>query len=332
MNCVSGHSQNTDCSFFLSLSLHWFPSAVDDTDTWWIENSACCWCCRFLPAKFCLLTIWDEIRREIQFEVVSVRVNYWRDFRVVIDFVLRLITCVSGQVGQGARDRTTRRSTASWAWRRRHWSRKGHLWRRGRRRWKADVKMTMREQQRRWMKHVQMWIFLHKRPMKTVLEPCAHAHFVHEVCGVTMTQDYEKKCACNRWCSVHCEALQPPIVARVPLHLTSNDANHGQFRRLLNTLLETGSDILQTPTTREEALIFVMGPPQLGGTDPAFEPQPGQNLQSGQADHTLWSQCTCPLLRHTPLFVMDDSEPAADLKILPVFQCCTFSAFILFCP
>ena len=66
-----------------------------------------------LLAEFCLLAIGDEIRREVQFEVVSVRVNYWRDFRVVIDVVLGLITSVSGQVGQGARDRTTRRSSAS---------------------------------------------------------------------------------------------------------------------------------------------------------------------------------------------------------------------------
>ena len=248
-------------SLSLSISLHQFPSAGVHTDTWWIERSACCWCCRLLAAEFCLLAIGDEIRGEIQFEVVSVRVNYWCDFRVVIDVVLGLITCVSGQVGQGARDGTIERSSASRAWRRRHWSRKGHRWRRGRRRWKADVKVTMREQQRRWTKHVRMWIFLRKRPMSMVLEPCAHTHSLHEVCGVTMTQDYEKKCACNRWCSVHCEALQPPIVARVPLHLTSNDANHGQFRRLLNTLLETHG----------EALNFVMRPSQLGRT----EPEPG---------------------------------------------------------
>ena len=64
------------------------------------------------------------------------------------------------------------------------------------------------------------------------------------------------------------EAPQPPIVTRVPLHLMSTGANHGQFRRLLSTLLETGSDILQTPAIREEALNFVMGPSQLGRTDP----------------------------------------------------------------
>ena len=33
---------------------------------------------------------------------------------------------------------------------------------------------------------------LRKRPMNMVLEPCAHAHSVHEVCGVTMPLDYEK--------------------------------------------------------------------------------------------------------------------------------------------
>ena len=50
------------------------------------------------------------------------------------------------------------------------------------------------------------------------------------------------------------EAPQPQIVARVPLDLMSNDANHGQFRRLFKTLLETGTDILQTSSTHEEVL------------------------------------------------------------------------------
>ena len=133
--------------------------------------------------------------------------------------------------------------------------------------------------------------------------------------GDDHTGTTRKNCACNRWCYGHCEAPHhsPRIVARVPLHLTSNDANHGQFRRLFNTVLETGSDILQTPSIREEALNFVVGPSQLGGTHPEGEPEPGKNLQGGQNRRHLCSQCTCPLLRHTPLFFMDDSEPAADL-------------------
>ena len=44
---------------------------------------------------------------------------------------------------------------------------------------------------------------LRKRPMSMVLEPCAHTHSVHEVCGVTMPLDYEIKWACNRRCCVH---------------------------------------------------------------------------------------------------------------------------------
>ena len=249
MNCVLADLQNSDCFFFslsFSISLHQFPSAGVHTDTWWIERSACCWCCRLPAAEFCLLVIGDEIRREIEFAVVSVSVNYWRDFRVVIDVVLGLITCVSGQVGQGARDRTTRRSSASRAWRRRHRSRKGHRWRRGRRRWKADVKVTMREQQRRWMKHVWMWMFCARDQWAWYL---SHVH----------TRILCTKCAEWRWhwtTRKSVRALQPPIVARVPLHLMSDDANHGQFRRLLNTLLETGSDILQTPFHTRRSIEF----------------------------------------------------------------------------
>ena len=41
-----------------------------------------------------------------------------------------------------------------------------------------------------------------------------------------------------------CEAPQPPIVARVSLHLWCTDVNHGYFRRLFKPLSETGSDIL----------------------------------------------------------------------------------------
>ena len=63
--------------------------------------------------------------------------------------------------------------------------------------------------------------------------------------------------------------------------------NHGQIRRLLNTLLEPGSDILQMPSTREEALNCAVGPSLLGGTDPGGGHQPGYNLPSGQADHTV---------------------------------------------
>ena len=78
-----------------------------------------------------------------------------------------------------------------------------------------------------------------------------------------------------------------PIVACVPLILISGDANHGQIRRLLSTLLETGSDFLETPSTREEAMNCAVGPSQLGGTNPEVGPQPEYNLQTGQAVHTV---------------------------------------------
>ena len=41
------------------------------------------------------------------------------------------------------------------------------------------------------------------------------------------------------------EAQQLLVVARVPLHLMPNDANHRQFRRLKSTQRETGRVILQ---------------------------------------------------------------------------------------
>ena len=65
------------------------------------------------------------------------------------------------------------------------------------------------------------------------------------------------------------EAPQPPIVARVPLHLMPNDANHGHFRRLF------GRDILQTLATNEKVLNFVLGSSQLGRNDREGEPEHG---------------------------------------------------------
>ena len=70
----------------------------------------------------------------------------------------------------------------------------------------------------------------------------------------------QKSCVDRRHAELHrfdfglFAAPQPQIVARAPLDLMSNDANHGQFRRLFKILLETGSDILQTPSTHEEVL------------------------------------------------------------------------------
>ena len=55
----------------------------------------------------------------------------------------------------------------------------------------------------------------------------------------------------------------------------SHDANHGQFRRLSSTLIETVRDIPRTLATSEEALYFVVGPSQLGGTDLEGGPEPG---------------------------------------------------------
>ena len=55
----------------------------------------------------------------------------------------------------------------------------------------------------------------------------------------------------------------------------SNDANHGQLKRLYSTLAETGRDILQTLATSEEALYYVVGPSQLGGIDPEGGPELG---------------------------------------------------------
>ena len=116
------------------------------------------------------------------------------------------------------------------------------------------------------------------------------------------------------------QAPQPPIVARVPLHLTSNGAKHGQFRRLFNTLLETCSDTLQTPSTHEEVLnicglfkeFFLSGPARSAGLTQRVNPNLGKTFKVDK--HTTHvSQCTCPLLRHRLLFVMDDGEPAAAL-------------------
>ena len=85
----------------------------------------------------------------------------------------------------------------------------------------------------------------------------------------------------------------------------SNDANHGQIRRLLTTLLENGSDTLQTPSTREEALNCAGSLSQIDGTDPEDGPQPGVTF-------TVDEQSTLSLLRHTPTFAVDGAKPAAD--------------------
>ena len=54
-------------------------------------------------------------------------------------------------------------------------------------------------------------------------------------------------------------APQPPLVVWVPLHLMSHDANHGQFRRLGGTLMESGRDTLQTLLASGDALDFCCG-------------------------------------------------------------------------
>ena len=106
------------------------------------------------------------------------------------------------------------------------------------------------------------------------------------------------------------EAPQPPIVAREPLHLMSNDANHGQFRREQHLAGDWQRHLANAFHTWRGVEFFYWWilniNPNLGKTFKV-------NKQT-----TLVSQCTCPLLRHTPLFVMDDGEPAADLWFLSV--------------
>ena len=107
----------------------------------------------------------------------------------------------------------------------------------------------------------------------------------------------------------------------------SNDANNGYFRRLYNTLLETDSDILQTLSTHEvlnfdEILgAFLSGPSLPAGLTKRVNPNLA-NIFKVDKQTTLVSQCTCPLFRHTPLFAVDDGEPAADLWFR---LCCVWS-------
>ena len=61
-----------------------------------------------LLPKFCLAVNRAEIYREIELSVISVGVNDGRDFRVVIDVVLGLVTCGVVELAvEGTRDRTT---------------------------------------------------------------------------------------------------------------------------------------------------------------------------------------------------------------------------------
>ena len=99
----------------------------------------------------------------------------------------------------------------------------------------------------------------------------------------------------------HLEAPQPPIVAWVPLHLTSNDANHGQFRRLNSTLTLAATSCKRLPHMKRRWIIFFgwiffWVAIALGGTDPEGEAEPGWKLQGGQADHMV-----CPVYLSTPL-------------------------------
>ena len=72
----------------------------------------------------------------------------------------------------------------------------------------------------------------------------------------------------------------------------------GQFRWLLSTLLETG---LCCAVHRNSA-----------GLTQGVDPNLGITFQEVKQT-TLWSQCTCPLLRHTPMFAVDGGKLAADL-------------------
>ena len=80
------------------------------------------------------------------------------------------------------------------------------------------------------------------------------------------------------------QAPQPPILARVPLHLMSNDAKHGQFRRLFKN---PAGDWQRHPANALytwRGVDFFCGMNfefffewaiALGGTDPEGEPEPG---------------------------------------------------------
>ena len=111
-----------------------------------------------------------------------------------------------------------------------------------------------------------------------------------------------------------CEAPQPQTVAQVALDLMSNDANHGQFRRLSAPCWRLAATSCKRLPHMKRSWFFFFWVSQRtrqdwprGWTRTWVKPSRWTNTRH------LWSQCTCPLLHHTPLFVMDDSELAADL-------------------